>query len=159
GIYQPDAADGPALATVVTEFGFASFTPDGPGSYWVAEVAAPVGYELSDPLLVPFLDENAQQNCVIARPVALTCRPDEDQTGGLVLAFFANSPTGGVSPTSAATPPATDTAMSTGRTDDRTAWVVVGGLLVAAGVLILPSARHRPVGRRGSGPGSGGRAA
>ena len=80
------------------------FEPPGPGHYWVTESVAPPGYDVAEPVLVDFSAELAQQNCSQVGS-ALECVPDDDQSGGFVLTFVADSPTGGVLPTTLTLPP------------------------------------------------------
>jgi hypothetical protein len=108
GIYEPESGDAPVLATIVAEEGFAVFHPPAPGSYWVTESSAPEGFDTAEPVLVPFPAAQAQQNCSVVGTI-VTCIPDDDLSGGLVLTFVSDSPTGGALPTAGeVTPPATD---------------------------------------------------
>ena len=112
GIYEPDTADAPVLETIVAEDGFAVFHPPTPGAYWVTESSAPEGFDTAAPILVPFPAARAQQNCSVVGTV-VTCVPDDDLSGGFVLAFVSDSPTGGALPTTdELTPPPTDEAPS-----------------------------------------------
>ena len=130
GIYEPDTADAPVLETIFAEHGFAVFHPPAPGAYWVTESSAPEGFDTAAPILVPFPAERAQQNCSLDETV-LTCVPDDDLSGGFVLAFVSDSPTGGALPTTGeVTAPPTD--VEAPRT------VIPGaGLVAILGVLLL----------------------
>jgi hypothetical protein len=123
------------LDTVTTEFGFAVFLPQARGDYWVEEVSAPAGFDLSQPLLVPYDPTNVQQNCVVSQGVFI-CIPDEDLTGGFVLAWVGNSPTGSGLP---------DTDLPGPRPADGTDWWILGLLLIGTGGVLFVT---DPIGRR-----------
>ena len=75
GIYEPDTDDAPVIDTVVSEFGFAVFDPQPVfGNYWITEIAAPVGFDVAAPLLVPYTADNVQENCV-SQPERLHLHP------------------------------------------------------------------------------------
>ncbi len=144
GIYEPDTADAPVLETIVAEEGFAVFHPPAPGSYWVTESSAPEGFDTAEPILVPFSAAQAQQNCSVIGTI-VTCVPDDDLSGGFVLTFVSDSPTGGALPTTGEiTPPATDVADSRPAPRVPSLLVILGVLVsIAAGALLLRPRRDR----------------
>jgi hypothetical protein len=144
GIYEPDTADAPVLETIFAEHGFAVFHPPAPGSYWVTESSAPEGFDTAEPILVAFPAAQAQQNCSQVG-ATLTCVPDDDLSGGFVLAFVSDSPTGGALPTTGeVTPPATDLTESRPGPTVPNLPVILGVLVsVAVGALLLRPRRDR----------------
>ena len=126
------------IDTVVSEFGFAVFDPQPVfGNYWITEIAAPVGFDVAGPLLVPYTADNVQENCVVSQNVFI-CIPDDDLTGGLVAAFVANSPIGGELPsTNLPLPPPAGSPPP---------WLVLGSLAaIFAGVAVAIARARRPV--------------
>ena len=126
------------IDTVVSEFGFAVFDPQPVfGNYWITEIAAPAGFDVAAPLLVPYTADNVQENCVMSQNVFI-CIPDDDLTGGLVAAFVANSPIGGELPSTnlPLSPPASNPP----------SWLVLGSLVaVFGGVFVAIARARRPV--------------
>ena len=85
GIYEPDTADAPLLATIEATSGFAVWTPPGPGDYWVTESIPPPGLDFAPPILVTYVVPPQPQNCQVLRGVE-ACSPDDDASGGYTLA-------------------------------------------------------------------------
>jgi len=143
GIYEPDTADAPVLATIEAPFGFAVWTPPGPGDYWVTESVSPPGLTTAPPLLVQYRIPVQARNCTVVNG-AVVCEPDDDNTSGFTLAVVVDSPTGGVEPATA-TPnggglPATDTPASPDQTPG--VWIVMATILAIA-TLVLTSLPRR----------------
>jgi hypothetical protein len=140
-VYEPSGDDAPVLDSATSTYGFAVFEPPAvPGNYWITEVSAPAGFDIAEPLLVPYLLADAQRNCV-ASGTSFTCIPDDDLTGGLVLAFVADSPIGGELPsTDLPSPPS-------GR--DPAVWLTMGILMLIVGSATAHAGlrRRRPSGR------------
>ena len=142
GVYEPDTADAPVLETIFAEHGFAVFHPPAPGAYWVTESSAPEGFDTAAPILVPFPAARAQQNCSLVG-AALTCVPDDDLSGGFVLAFVADSPTGGALPaTGEPTAPPTDVSPPRTVTVDAGLLATLTVLLAIAGGALLVRPRR-----------------
>jgi hypothetical protein len=142
GVFEPNGADGPALATLPAPKGFAVFRPDAPGDYWIVEVTAPPGLAVADPILVQH--EFNGQNCGVLRGVR-TCVADDDNSGGFTIAAVVDSPQGGVEPTSSenVTPPSTDVLAAPVRPDPRGAWLAVASVFVLGVVLFARVRRLR----------------
>ena len=140
-LYEPSGGDAPVLAHVEATFGFAVWTPPGPGSYWVTEVAAPPGLTTAQPILVQYTVPATAQNCAVVNGTS-SCVRDEDQSGGFVTVVVTDSPSGGVSPeTSAPTLPATDTS-PIGRPNSNGLLVVIGIVFILC-VAVLAATPHR----------------
>jgi len=146
GIYEPDTADAPVLATIEAPFGFAVWTPPGPGDYWVTEAISPPGLDAAPPVLVQYRIPAQAQNCMV-NAGRLACAPDDDQTTGFTAVIVTNSPTGGVEPATA-TPsggelPATDTPPSS---PDHTPglWLVAATILAISTLVLSDLPRRRP---------------
>ena len=144
GIFEPETADAPVLATIEAPNGFAVFTPPGPGDYWVVEVAAPPDMDIAPPQLVTYVVPPAPLNCVIDLGRS-ACAADEDASGGYLVVVVSNSPTGGVDPTSGElTQPPTDVLM--GAREAPTPGlplVVLGVTSLAVGLLVDLRRRSR----------------
>ena len=69
-----------SLADVEATFGFAVWTPPGPGSYRVPEVVAPPGLTTPQPILVEYAVPATPQNCPVVNGTS-SCVRDEDQSG------------------------------------------------------------------------------
>ena len=145
GVYEPETADAPLLATIEATSGFAVWTPPGPGDYWVTESIPPPGLDSAPPILVTYVIPTQPQNCQVLRGVE-ACSPDDDASGGYTLAAVTNSPIGGVEPASA-TPsgaelPATDAPSSPDQTPGL--WLVAATILAIATLVLSSLPRRRP---------------
>jgi hypothetical protein len=87
---------------------------------------------------VPFTSTQAQQNCSVIGPT-VDCVPDDDLSGGFVLAFVSDSPTGGALPTTGdLTPPPTDASRATTAPSLPGLPLILGVLsVIALGALLL----------------------
>jgi len=104
GIYEPDGADAPVLATLDARFGFAVFLPPAPGDYWITEVTPPPGLTVAPPMLVRYSIPSTSMNCAVLRGKQ-TCSPDDDDSGGFLVAVVVDSPSGGTAPDTNTTSP------------------------------------------------------
>jgi hypothetical protein len=137
GVYEPDTDDAPVIDTVVSEFGFAVFDPQPVfGSYWITETAAPIGFDIAEPLLVPYTADNVQENCVVSQNVFI-CIPDDDLTGGLVAAFVADSPLGGDLPS-------TDLPLQR-PAGNLLPWLALASLALIGGLTVAVARARRPI--------------
>jgi hypothetical protein len=131
--YEPQTDDAPIVASATSEFGFAHFDPPTEfGRYWVTEAAAPPGFDVAPPLLIPYEAANEQQNCVVSEG-QVHCVPDDDLSGGLVLAFVANSPLGGGLP---------DTGVPESANEAPPALVAAGLALLGGGLVAVLAVRR-----------------
>ena len=132
GIYEPVGDDAPVLAEVDATYGFAVFTPSGPGDYWVTETTAPAGLDTADPILVHYTA--SPENCALSDSV-LRCVPDDDQSGGFLIVVVVDSPIGGVGPEDTAPP--TDTVPGRPQPSCRHRARSVGLILIVAAVVLV----------------------
>ena len=146
GVFEPETADAPVLATIPAPHGFAVFTPPGPGDYWVVEVAAPPDMDIAPPQLVTYVIPPAPLNCVVDLGRS-SCAADEDASGGYLVVIVSNSPTGGVDPTSGElTQPPTDGLTSAAEAPvPGLPLVVIGVVSVSIGLLIDLRRRSRRI--------------
>ena len=135
-------ADGPVLFSGTASYGFLSWTPPGPGFYWVTEVAPPAGLDISEPVLVPYLVTGDAGRCVQWPDAIQACTRVADSVG-FVFVVIADSPSGEVV---AVTNPPTSTspAPASGGSPGFPALLALGGLGLALALLARPRSPRRP---------------
>ena len=137
-------ADGPVLFTGTATYGFLVLTPPGPGYYWVTEVTPPVGLDIAEPVLVPYLVTREAAKCIQFPEGRQTCTmvTSASDSVGYALVVIADSPTGEVA---AVTNPPTSTspAPATSDTPGLPTLLAIGGLVMALALLVRPRRRPR----------------
>ena len=146
GVYEPEADDAPVLAEIEATHGFAVWMPPGPGDFWVTESVPPLDLDTEPPILVTYEIPPSPLNCSLFRG-GFTCVPDDDASGGYVIAVATNSPIVGAGPATddpgGGELPATDAPSVT--SEGRGPWIVIAGAVsLSVGALFaLPVRRRR----------------